>query len=94
MNDLLTFEKIANKNAVNVYCPLDQNLSMPLINIPSISFSKLSFFSTTSPSNNQLIYYNNSAGLWENTQINSSFVNDFNIISPTSNQMLQYLSGK
>ena len=67
---------------------------MPLINIPSLSFSKLSNFLIVSPSNNQLIYYNNSAGVWENTLINSSFLSDFNIISPIANQILQYISGK
>ena len=60
----------------------------------SLSFSKLSNFLIVSPSNNQLIYYNNSAGIWENTLINSSFLSDFNIVSPTANQILQYICGK
>ena len=54
-SDLLNSEKITNKNAANGYCPLDQNTLIPLINIPSLSFSKLSNFLIVSPSNNQLI---------------------------------------
>ena len=67
---------------------------MPLVNIPNLSFSNFSNFSVVSPTNGQLLYYNNSAGLWENTLLNSSFLSDFNITSPTSTQVLQYIGGK
>ena len=40
------------------------------------------------------MYYNNSAGLFENTLINSSFLSEFNISSASSNQILQYSNGK
>ena len=93
-SDLLNCEKQINKNAANGYCPLDQISLVPLINIPSLSFSKLSNFLIVSPSNNQTIYYINYAGLWENTQINKSFLSDFNIASPTANQILQNINGK
>ena len=86
--------KIANKNTANGYFPLDQNVLVPINNIPNLSFSSLSNFYIVSPSNDQLIYYNSSNGLWENTNINSSFLNDFNISSPSTNQVLQYVSGK
>ena len=47
-----------------------------------------------SPANNQIFYYNNSVGLFENTLINSSFLSDFNISSASSNQVLQYSNRK
>ena len=42
-NNLLKELKI-NENAANGYCPLDQSFLVPLINMPSLSFSKLSNF--------------------------------------------------
>ena len=60
-SDLLNCERIPNKNTANGYCPLDQNSLVPLINIPYLFLNYLNFL-IVSPSNNQLIYYNNSAG--------------------------------
>ena len=46
-----------------------------------------------SPTNNQILYYTNSTGLFENILLNSSFSGDFNISSASSNQVLQYSNG-
>ena len=55
----------------NGYCPLDQNKLEPNSNIPQLSFPNLTnIFNTVSPANNQILYYNNSVGLFENTLIN------------------------
>ena len=43
-SDLLNCEKTANKSIANGYAPLDLNTLIPLINIPSLYFSKLSNF--------------------------------------------------
>ena len=94
-SDLLSCEKTINKNSANGYCPLDQNKLVPNSNIPQLSFSNLTnIFNIVSPANNQILYYNSSVGLFENTLINSSFLSDFNISSASSNQVLQYSNGK
>ena len=88
-------KKISNKNSANGYCPLDQNKLIPNSNIPQFSFSNLTnIFNIVSPPNNQILCYNNSVGLFENTLINSSFLSDSNISSASSNQVLQYSNGK
>ena len=57
-----------NKNSANGYCPLDQNKLIPNSNIPQLSFSNsTNIFNIVSPANNQILYYNNSVGLFENT---------------------------
>ena len=73
-SDLLSCEKTCNKNSADGYCPLDQNKLIPNSNIPQLSFSNLTnIFNIVAPANNQILYYNNSVGLFENTLINSSF---------------------
>ena len=55
-SDLLSCEKIINKNSANGYCPLDQNKLIPNSNIPQLTFSNLTnIFNIVSPSNNQLL---------------------------------------
>ena len=94
-SDLLSCEKTSNKNSANGCCPLDQNKLIPNSNIPQLPFSNLTnIFNIVSPANNQILYYNNSVGLFENTLINSSFLSDFNISSASSTQILQYSNGK
>ena len=46
-----------------------------------------------SPTNNQILYYTNSVGLFENTLINSSFLSDFNISSASSNKFYNIQMG-
>ena len=93
-SDLLSCEKTINKNSANGYCPLDQNKLIPNSNIPQLSFSNLTnIFNIVSPANNQILCYNNSVGLFENTLINSSFLSGFNISSASSNQIFNTQMG-
>ena len=69
---MLSCEKISNKKSADGYCPLDQNKLIPNWNIPPSSFSNLTnIFNIVSPANNQLLFYNNSVGLFEIRLINS-----------------------
>ena len=64
-SDLLSCQKTSNKNSANGHCPLDQNKLIPNSNIPQSSFSKLTNIFNIVSTNNQLLYYNNSVGLFE-----------------------------
>ena len=87
----MSCEKITNEHSANGYCPLDQNKLIPNSNIHQLSFSNLTnIFNIVSPANTQIFNYNISAGLFENTLINSSFLSDFNISTASSDYILQY----
>lgn len=66
-------------------------------NITSYIYNSLSALIdvyTSGISNNQSLIYDSNLSKWINYTLSSSFLSDFQISSPSANQILQYISGK